>query len=69
MVVSDVIFLETIGFDSKLHAFEVRSQASGLVPVTPDMLLTHTPLPLYKYNESTYIKIKGGISDLRDTCE
>ena len=69
MVIFDVILLETIGFDSKFHAFEVRPQASGLVPVTPDMLLTHTPLPLYKYNESTYIKIKGSILDLRETCE
>lgn len=49
----DVIFLETVGFDTTLHAFEVRPQASGLVSVTPDMLLTHTPLPVYKYNGSS----------------
>lgn len=40
MVVFDVIFVETIGFDSKLHAFEVRSQVPGLVPVTPDITTT-----------------------------
>ena len=68
LIVFDVIFLETLGFDNALHAFEVRPQAAGLVSVTPDMLVIHTPLPVYKYNGSSYIKIKGSISDLKGTC-
>ena len=68
MVIFDVIFLETVGFDNTLHVFEVRPQASGLVSVTPDMLVTHTPLPVYEYNGSSYIKIKGDISDLKVSC-
>ena len=68
MVIFDVIFLETVGFDNTLHAFEVRPQASGFVSVTPDMLVTHTPLPVYEYNGSSYIKIKGDISDLKVSC-
>ena len=65
-VVFDVICLETVGFDETLKAFQVRSQASGLTPVTPDMF-THTPLAIYTYHGSSYIKLKGSISDLKDS--
>lgn len=38
LVVFDVIFLQTVGFNESLRAYEVRPQASGIVSVTPDML-------------------------------
>ena len=66
LVVFDVIFLETVGFDDSLRAFEVQPQASGIVSVIPDMLLTHTPLPVYSFNGHDYIKLKCDISDLKD---
>lgn len=65
-IVFDVICLETVGFDETLKAFQVRPQASGLTPVTPDMLITHIPLAIYTYHGSSYIKLKGSISDLKD---
>ena len=67
-VVFDIIFLETVGFNDSLRAYEVRPQASGIVSVTPDMLLTYTPLPFYPFNGSDYIKLKCDLFDLKDYC-
>ena len=39
--------------NNALHAFEVRPQAAGLVSVTPDMLVIHTPLPISTMAEVT----------------
>ena len=58
LVVFDVIFLETVGFDILLRAYEVRPQASGIVSVISNMLLTHTALPVYSFNDHDYIKVK-----------
>ena len=66
LVVFDVIFLEMVGFHDSLRAYEVRPQASGIVLVTPDILLTYTPLPVYSFNGSDYIKLKCDILDLKD---
>lgn len=66
LVVFDIICLETVGFSEPLKAYEVRPQASGIVSVTPDMLITHTPLPVYSFNGCSYIKLKYDISDLKD---
>ena len=65
-VVFDIIFLETVGFDNLLRAYEVRPQASGIILVIPNMLLTHTPLPVYSFNDHDYIKVKCDILDLKD---
>lgn len=65
-VVFDIIFLETVGFNDSLRAYEVRPQASGIVSVTPDMLLTYTPLHVYSFNSNDYIKLKCDILDLKD---
>lgn len=65
-IVFDVILLETVGFSESLNAYEVRTQASAVVSVTPDMIITHTPLPVYSFNGSSYIKLKCDISDLKE---
>ena len=65
-VVFDVIFMETVGFSESLKANDVRLPASGIVSVTPDMLITHAPLPVYSFNGSSYIKLKYDILDLKD---
>ena len=65
-LVFDVIFLETVGFDILLRAYEVRPQASEIVSVISNMLLTHTPLPVYSFNDHDYIKVKCDILDLKD---
>ena len=65
-VVFDVVCLETVGYDETLKAFEVRPQASGITSITPDMLITHTPLAMYTYHGSSYIKLKGRISDIQN---
>lgn len=51
----DVIFLETVGFDNLLRAYEVGPQASGIVSVI-----------VYSFNDYDYIKVKGDILDLKD---
>ena len=66
LIVFDIIFLETVGFSESLQAYEVRPQASAIVSVTPDMLLTYTPLPVHSFNGSSYIKLKCDISDFKD---
>ena len=65
-VVFDVVCLETVGDDETLKAFEVCPQASGITSITPDMLITHTPLAMYTYHGSSYIKLKGRISDIQN---
>ena len=65
LVVFDVTFLETVGFDNLLRAYEVPPQTSGIVSVIPNMLLTHTPLPVYSFNDHDYIKVKCHILDLK----
>ena len=65
-IVFDVICLETVEFDETLEAFQVHLQASGLTSVTPDMLITHAPLVIHTYHGSSYIKLKGSISALKD---
>ena len=57
----DIIFLETGGCNDSLRASEVRPQTSGIVSVTPDMLLAYTPLHVYSFNGSDYIKLKCDI--------
>ena len=54
-LVFDVIFLETVGFDNLLRAYEVGPQASGIVSVI-----------VYSFNDYDYIKVKGDILDLKD---
>ena len=66
LVVFDVIFLETVGFDILLRAYEVRPHASEIVSVISNMLLTHTPLPVYSFKDHDYIKVKCDILDLKD---
>ena len=63
LVVFDVISFETVGLHDLLKAYEVRPQASGIVSVTPSMLLTHIPLPVYSLNGHIYIRLKSDISD------
>jgi len=65
-VVFDVVCLETVGYNETLKAFEVRAQASGITSITPDMLITHTPLAMYTFHGSSYIKLKSSISDLKN---
>ena len=54
-LVFDVIFLETVGFDNLLRAYEVGPQASGIVSVI-----------VYSFNDYDYIKVKCDILDLKD---
>ena len=54
-LVFDVIFLETVGFDNLLRAYEVGPQASGIVSVI-----------VYSFNDYDYIKVKDDILDLKD---
>ena len=54
-----------VGFHNLVKPYEVRPQASGIVSVTPNMLLAHIPLPVYSLNGHDYIKLKSDILDFK----